>query len=186
MVPRVGTSPLRSQPRRIALGSQQPAKVAAATAVLRAAFPQAEIVALAIEGDVGPVPLSADETIRGALARARRALVEGHANLAIGIEDGVEETPYGTFLGSWAAAVDRGGRVGLGAGMRIALPPDVAEAVRRGEDLGWIVRQRCGVAGGEIAGAIGWLTQGLITREEAHRHAVAAALAPFLPAEVEW
>ncbi len=161
-------------PRRIALGSQHPAKVAATTAVLRRVFPHAEFTAVGVDSGVRPSPVSADETIRGALARARRALEETGADLGIGIEDGIEETPHGTFLGSWAAVVDRNGRTGLGGGMRIALPPEIAEPARAGRDLGDLVRAHG-------AGTIGWLTRGLVTREEAHRQAVAAALVPFLP-----
>src|SRR3989304_2588759 len=151
MAPR-RSSPPPSAPRRIAIGSQHPAKVAAAPAVPRQAFPHAEIIALTVDSGVRPAPTSAEETIQGALGRARRALEEAGADLGIGIEDGIEETPHGTFLGGWAAVVDRSGRVGLGGGMRIALPPEVAELAPPGE---------------------------------AHRRAVAAALAPFLPGVVE-
>src|SRR3990170_1453064 len=107
-------SPPPSAPGRIAIGSQHPAKVAAATAVLRQAFPHAEIIALTVDSGVRPAPTSAEETIQGAVVRARPALEEV-----------------------------------------------------------------------EIVGTIGWLTRRLVTREEAHRHAVAAALAPFLPGVVE-
>ena len=179
------SSPPPSAPRRIAIGSQHPAKVAAATAVLRQAFPHAEIIALTVDSGVRPAPTSAEETIQGALGRARRAFEEAGADLGIGIEDGIEETPHGTFLGGWAAVVDRSGRVGLGGGMRIALPPEVAELARHGRDLGEVVRERSALEEVEIVGTIGWLTRRLVTREEAHRHAVAAALAPFLPGVVE-
>src|SRR3990172_627135 len=108
--------PPPSAPRRIAIGSQHPAKVAAATAVLRQAFPHAQIIALTVDSGVRPAPTSAEETIQGALGRARRALEEAGADLGIGIEDGIEETPHGTFLGGWAAVVDRSGRGGLGGG----------------------------------------------------------------------
>src|SRR3990172_5269683 len=64
------------------------------------------------------------------------------ADLGIGIEDGIEETPHGTFLGGWAAVVDRSGRVGLGGGMRIALPPEVAELARHRPDLPEVLRER--------------------------------------------
>src|SRR3990172_372438 len=121
--------PPPSAPRRIAIGSQHPAKVAAATAVLRQAFPHAQIIALTVDSGVRPAPTSAEETIQGALGRARRALEEAGADLGIGIEDGIEETPHGTFLGGSAHV--------------------------------------------------------LAPREEPPRHAVAAALAPFLPGVVE-
>src|SRR3972149_6444859 len=147
--------PPPSAPRRIAIGSQHPAKVAAATAVLRQAFPHAQIIALTVDSGVRPAPTSA------------------------------EETPHGTFLGGWAAVVDRSGRVGLGGGMRIALPPEVAELARRGRDLGEVVRERSGLEEVEVGGTIGCPPRRLVTREEAHRQAIAAALAPFLPGAVE-
>ncbi len=169
------------RPRRIALGSQHPAKVAAATAVLRRVFPDAEIITLDVESGVRRSPVSPGETIQGALARARRAREHADADLGVGIEDGIEDTDHGTFLGSWAAVVDRSGRSGLGGGMRIALPPDLAEEARQGGDLGRLVRARAAPRDIDTLGAIGWLTGGLVTREEAHRQAIAAALVPFLP-----
>src|SRR3989304_5697323 len=80
-------------PRRIAIGSQHPAKVAAATAVLRQAFPHAQIIALTVDSGVRPAPTSAEETIQGALGRARRALEEAGGALGVWIEDGSEEEP---------------------------------------------------------------------------------------------
>src|SRR4030067_384037 len=113
--------PPPSAPRRIPIASQRRAKVAAATAVLRQAFPDAEIIALTVDSGVRPAPTSAEETIQGALGRARRALEEAGADLGIGIEDGIEETPHGTFLGGWAAGGDRSGRGGRGGGVGIPL-----------------------------------------------------------------
>lgn len=185
MIPEASSSPAPGAPKRVAIGSVHPAKVAAATAVLRQVFPHAEIMALSVDSGVGTAPTTAEETIRGALARAHRAMKEAGADLGIGIEDGIEESPYGTFLGGWAAIVDRGGRTGLGGGMRIALPPEIAAEARRGRDLGEVVRERSALPEVSMVGAIGWLTRRLVTREEAHRHAVAAALAPFLPGDVE-
>src|SRR3972149_8021246 len=82
------SSPPPSAPRRLATRPQPPAKLAAATAVLRQAFPHAEIIALTVDSGVRPAPTSAEETIQGALGRARRAPEEGGGGLGIGIEDG--------------------------------------------------------------------------------------------------
>ena len=166
---------------KIAIGSQGPAKVAAATAVLRQVYGDPEIVAVSVPSGVGDAPVSSEEAIRGALGRARSALEYADADLGIGIEDGIEETPHGTFLGGWAAVVDRTGRVGLAGGTRIALPEDWPSRVRRCKALGPILRERPAPAEQQSWGAIGWLTRGLVIREEVHRQAVAAALAPFLP-----
>src|SRR3989304_4813660 len=87
--------PPPSAPRRIAIGSQHPAKVAAATAVLRQAFPHAEIIALTVDSGVRPAPTSAGETIQGALGRARRALGGIGAVLGIGMEEAEIGGPIG-------------------------------------------------------------------------------------------
>src|SRR3989337_50513 len=100
-------SPPPSAPGRIAIGSQHPAKVAAATAVLRQAFPHAEIIALTVDSGVRPAPTSAEETIQGALGRARRALEEAGADLGIDRKSTRLNSSHGTFLGGWAAVVDR-------------------------------------------------------------------------------
>src|SRR3972149_2479175 len=115
MAPR-RSSPPPSAPRRIAIGSQHPAKVAAATAVLRQAFPHAEIIALTVDSGVRPAPTSAEETIPGARGRARRA--------------------------PGAAVGAGGGGGGRGGGMPIPRPLEVAELARRGRDLGEVVRER--------------------------------------------
>lgn len=167
---------------KIAIGSHSPSKVSAARAILQQAFPAAEITAVGVESGVTAMPASMEEAIRGALHRARAAREQAGADLGVGIEGGVETTPHGVFLTAWAAVIDAAGRRGLGSGPRIALPESVAVRLRGGEELGPLVDQVAGVRDAhESLGAIGWLTRGLVTREEAHRHAVAAALAPFLP-----
>src|SRR3972149_6770300 len=50
-----------------------------------------------------------------------------------------------------------------------------------GTALGGAVRHRSAREKVESVGPIGWLPRRLVTREEAHSHAVAAAPAPFLP-----
>ncbi|MBI3976369.1 MAG: DUF84 family protein [Armatimonadetes bacterium] len=164
---------------KIAVGSEGPAKVSAVRAVAAQVFPHAEIVALPVESGVPDLPGSPAEAVQGAVSRARRALQQTRADLGVGIEDGVEDTPFGTFLGGWVAVVDQKGRTGLGGGLRIALPEEVAPLVRAGQAQA--VYERVGKGQDRVWGTIGWLTCGLVTREEAHRHAVAAALVPFLP-----
>lgn len=93
--------------RRIAVGSTNPAKVAASRAVLERAFPQAEVVAVEVPSGVPPQPIGAEETAAGARQRARLALaaVPG-AFLGVGLEGGID--PEGHLLNCCAVATPDG------------------------------------------------------------------------------
>lgn len=166
---------------RIALGSTSDSKVRAARAVFGRAFPGAEIVPVAVASVVAAQPTSDDETIRGALHRAREARERTGADLGVGIEGGVQRDTRGVWVSAWAAVVDASGREGLGSGLRCRLPGWMARRTASGEELGAIVDTYVGEADThETWGAIGLLTAGLVDRQAALEQAIAAALPPFL------
>ena len=80
--------------RRVAVGSTNPVKVAAVRAVLGAAGASAEITPIGVPSTVRDQPIGDDETIRGALARARAAREATGAELGVGIEGGVVAVSY--------------------------------------------------------------------------------------------
>ena len=128
--------------------------------------------------------MSDEETQRGAIGRARAALNASSADLAIGLEGGVVTLPEGMFVCGWVAAVDRSGRVGLGASGRILLPPSLARAVAAGQELGPAMDALSGQRETRLGpGTVGILTSGLVTRPQAFATGVAYALAPFLHPE---
>ena len=170
---------------KIAVGSTNPTKVAAVRRAAVKVWPAAEVVAVTVPSGVGEQPLSDDETIRGAVNRARNALaaVEG-AQIGMGVEGGVQDTPHGLFVGGWAAVVDRDGSLGIGAGGRVLLPESIARRIRAGEELGPVMDDFSGrrnVKHGE--GAIGIFTNGLIERTAALEIALTYALARFITPE---
>ena len=170
---------------KIAVGSINPTKVEAARRAAAKVWPGCAVVPVAVPSGVGEQPLSDDETIRGAMNRARNALaaVDG-ASIGMGVEGGVQDTPYGMFVGGWAAVVDRDGGLGIGAGGRVLLPEAIARRIRAGEELGPVMDDFSGrrnVKHGE--GAIGVFTNGLIERTEALEIALTYALARFITPE---
>ena len=170
---------------RIAVGSTNPTKVEAARRAAAKVWPEGEVVAVAVPSGVAEQPMSDDETIRGAVNRARNALaaVEG-ASVGMGVEGGVQDTPHGLFVGGWAAVVDREGCLGIGAGGRVLLPESIARRIRAGEELGPVMDDFSGrrnVKHGE--GAIGIFTNGLIERTAALEIALTYALARFITPE---
>ena len=170
---------------KIAIGSTNPTKVEAACRAAAKVWPQGEVVAVAVPSGVAEQPMSDDETIRGAVNRARKALaaVDG-VQIGMGVEGGVQDTPHGMFVGGWAAVVDREGCLGIGAGGRVLLPESIARRIRAGEELGPVMDDFSGrrnVKHGE--GAIGIFTNGLIERTAALEIALTYALARFITPE---
>ena len=172
--------------RRVVVGSTNPVKVAAVRAVLAAAGATAEISSCAVPSTVRDQPIGDDETIRGAIARARAAREATDAELGVGIEGGIVELPDGSMRTcAWAAVVDANGRTGIGGSLAMPLPAAVAELVRGGLELGHAmdryVNERDTKRG---KGAVGILTAGLVDRQRAYESLVSYALAPFITPEL--
>jgi inosine/xanthosine triphosphatase len=150
-------------------------------AVIGELWPDARVDALAVDPGVPDQPLSDEQMVAGAQARAVAARAALDADLGVGLEGGVHRSPWGLLLTGWVAVVDRSGRQGLGSGGRLALPPALAEAVLAGEELGPAVDRLAGQHDTKRGpGAVGILTRGLVRRDEAFRVAMAYAIARFL------
>ena len=168
--------------RRVVVGSTNPVKIAAVRAVFAAVGASAEIAAIGVPSTVRDQPIGDDETIRGAIARARAAREATGAELGVGIEGGVVDLSDGSMRTcAWAAVVDAQGRQGIGGSLAMQLPDAVAELVRGGLELGHAmdryVNERDTKRG---KGAVGILTAGLVDRQRAYESLVSYALAPFL------
>jgi inosine/xanthosine triphosphatase len=169
----------------IAVGSTNPTKVGAVRRMVAQAWPQAEVVALAVASGVGEMPGSDAEGRAGARERANAAQRASGADLAIGLEGAVQDGPEGMVICNWAAVIARDGRESVANGGRLLLPPCIAREIRQGRELGPIMDRYTGEANSkQHQGAAGFLTRGLITREQAFELAVAFALAPFLHPEL--
>jgi inosine/xanthosine triphosphatase len=169
--------------RRIAVGSKNPVKLAAARAVVTRLVPEITIEAVEVPSGVPDQPFGDDQTIRGAIARAQAARERLDADFGVGIEGGVVEMPGGTMRTcAWAAVVSRSGRHGVGGSLAMPLPGSVAHMIRDGMELGHAMDKLTSQTGTKHgAGAVGILTAGLVDRQAAYEVLVAYALSVFLP-----
>ncbi len=166
---------------RIAVGSTNAAKVEAVRQIIERLWPEATIQPIAVTSGVSVMPMTDEETRRGALIRARAALDATQADLSVGLEGGVTRLPEGWFVCGWVAILDRKGRIGLGATGRFPLPPPLARAIEAGEELGPATDRLAGQPDTRQGpGTVGILTDGLVTRAQAFAMGVAYALTPFL------
>ena len=168
--------------RLIALGSTNPVKLAAARAVFGRVATTMRVEAARVASTVRDQPFGDDETIRGALARARAAREAVGAQLGVGIESGVVESATGLRTCAWAAVVDETGREGVGGSLAMPLPAAVARLVRDdGLELGEAMDRLTGERNTKHRqGAVGILTAGLVDRQAAYEVILTYALAPFL------
>ncbi len=169
-----------------AVGSMNPVKIGAVRAVLRRVAPHATVEGVSVPSGVRDQPWGDEETIRGARNRAAAARTALGADWGIGVEGGVVEATDGSVRTcAWVAIVARDGREGVGGSLSLQLPPRVAALVRNGMELGHAMDAVTGehdVKRG--VGAVGILTNGLVTRQQAYEVLIAYAMAPFLDGSV--
>jgi inosine/xanthosine triphosphatase len=153
---------------KIIIGSKNQAKV---KAVQHAFLSDHDFIAVDVPSGVRNMPISDEETIKGAINRAENALQMGQGDIAIGLEGGVVESPFGLFLCNWGALAKQDHPTIIAGGARILLPVDIARRLRNGEELGPVmddytkkqnIRQQ--------EGAIGVFTNNQINRVEMFTH----------------
>jgi len=167
--------------RLVAVGSTNPVKLSASRAVLARVSPAALIQGVQVSSSVPDQPFGDDETIRGAIARARAARQALNGELGIGIEGGVVESPDGMRTCAWAAIVDADGTESIGGSLAMPLPEAVADLVRQGIELGQAMDRVTGERDTKHRqGAVGILTAGLVDRQAAYEVILTYALARFL------
>ncbi|HLC46243.1 MAG TPA: inosine/xanthosine triphosphatase [Candidatus Nanoarchaeia archaeon] len=166
---------------KIAVGSSNPVKIAAAERAVRKVWPEASIFSFNAKSGVPDQPLSDEECITGAKNRASEALRMMGADFGIGIEAGVEDSEHGMLMIGWVAVIDKEGKLGLGGSGAILLPELIAEKVRKGGEVGPLADEFLGETNiKQKNGTVGALTGNLVTRTETLERAVTFALARFM------
>jgi inosine/xanthosine triphosphatase len=158
---------------KLAIGTQNKAKVEAIQNGFLEYYEHVSFECLKTESNVNEQPFSDQETIEGALNRAKNVLRMTEADVGIGLEGGVTESLYGMFLCNWGALVDRDGNEIIAGGARISLPAEIANGLRQGRELGPLMdgfTQRTGIRHKE--GAVGVFTDGNVTRDAMFLHVV--------------
>jgi inosine/xanthosine triphosphatase len=173
--------------RRVVVGSTNPVKVAAVRAVLDRCRAGVDVLGVTVASGVPDQPWGDEETRAGAVTRARAALAsDPDAGLGVGLEGGVvRETDGSVRTCAWAAVVDRAGTVATGGSLAVTLPPGVVQLLEAGEELGVAMDRVAETTGTKHGrGAVGILTAGLITRQQAYEPLVTYALARWLGASL--
>lgn len=154
---------------KIIVGSKNPAKIQAVQAI----FMADEVVGIEAQSNVSPQPFTDEETMQGAINRAKYCAESTEEVLGIGLEGGVMYMGSQLFLCNWGALATPSGELFVASGARIRLPSVIQSELETGAELGDIMdwfSQEKDVR--KHAGAIGILTNGLVSRQEMFSHVV--------------
>lgn len=162
----------------IAIGSQNRVKVQAVKNALDSEA--VEVIPYAAQSQVRPQPLSDEETLRGAINRAKDCLENTQAHVAIGLEAGIVFQGEQVFLCHWGAIVDRKNNIYFSNGPLILLPQHYREALEQGKNLEDVMHANTGIEHlGTKEGAIGVFTQNRLNREQVLTHIVKALIGQY-------
>lgn len=168
----------------IAVGSTNPSKLEAARTLSR--FGEFTYQGVSVPSGIADQPRSREETLAGAVNRARNALqAVPCASYGIGLEGGIEDDGNRMRLFGFCAIVDREGAVGEGMTGMLPLPGRVRELVLSGMELGDAINTLFSRSDTRLhEGTVGMLTDGHLKRAEFFGQAVLFAYLPFLHPEL--
>ncbi|RFB17844.1 DUF84 family protein [Bacillus sp. HNG] len=156
---------------QVAIGTKNPAKV---DAIINGfAGVEANFFPTSVPSGVSAQPFSDEETIRGAINRAKSALEKEGTGLGIGLEGGVVDSEFGLFLCNWGAITDKNNEPIIAGGARILLPDEIAEELKKGIELGDVMAEftkQKDIRSHE--GAIGIFTNHYVNRKDMFTHVV--------------
>ena len=178
----------------VVVGSKNPVKVGAVHNVLSRAVAgqllpgvsDLRVEGLAVPSGVSDQPVGEDETLQGALGRARAVLeATPAADWGVGVEGGVLRRDGGYYTCAWCVIADRQGRHSAGGGLQMPLPPAIVHDLDAGIELGHATDRLFGVTNSKQAGgALGHLSKDLDSRQAAYEGIVTYALVTFLNPEL--
>jgi len=173
---------MRRKPVAIALGSTNPTKLKGVEKVAKKLFRKFKLAGIEVTRKVPEQPFE-DDTIMGAVERAKAAKQKLKADYGVGLESGLFKFAGRFFDCQWCAVYD-GERVTLGFSMGFEVPAELVDEMRRSRStMNDLFTNLSGVESiGRKKGAIGYLSHGLAERKEMSEQAFLCAMIPRLSA----
>lgn len=171
---------------KIVVASENPVKLDAVSEGLSVFLNgEFEMTGVSVESGVSDQPMSDADTLSGALNRLGNARLQfPGSDYYVGIEGGVEDSAFGLMAFAWIV-IGNGEKIGKARTASFYLPPEVAELVHQGMELGHaddiVFKQQNSK---QQNGAVGLLTRDVITRKSLYLPAVQMAFIPFLNPEL--
>ena len=164
---------------KVVLCSTNPAKVAACEAVCKRLFPSGCLVLTKELKGLVDQPIGYAETQKCALLRARHA-VDDNCDYGVGLEGGVS---HDGWLINCVAVVSKSGKENHAWGLSFPLPQDAATRILLNkEEMGPVMDDIFSKHGSSksVGGAIGQLTNGLVSRADMWETPLTCGFIPFM------
>ncbi len=169
--------------KKIIVASKNPVKINATKIAFEKMFPTEafQVVGVSVPSFVSDQPMSDAETYEGAVNRAENAKTKiPTADFWVGIEGGIEDRETVMDAFGWMVILSKN-KMGDARSCTFPLPPYVANAVRNGQELGHVndafFQMHNSKQGG---GAVGSLTDNIVTRMDLYVQPLCLALIPFV------
>jgi inosine/xanthosine triphosphatase len=171
---------------KVIVGSLNPVKLNATRNILEKIYGELDISSKDVDSGVPDQPFGLDQTIEGAINRAKNAYSH-ECDLSVGIESGLMETPN-TLTGyidlQWCAIFD-GQEVTLGVSSGFEYPPEVINNVLSGLEVGDVMDRITGIDNlGTKKGAVSHLSRNMLNRTENTEQCVLTAMIPRLNEDI--
>lgn len=185
---------------QIFIGSTNPVKINSIILATSEQWPEAIVKGFDVPSGISEQPLSDEETKKGSINRAKKALDAGldelekqqpispsQQILGVGLEGGVFTHENGELWSTvWISVVDREGNIFSANGARFKVPDRIANPIKAGQEMGPVV-------GGlfkdknikQKQGAIGIITRGFVDRTEEYSGIAKMALGLWFGREWE-
>ncbi len=172
----------------VAVGSKTGPKLEAARLGFTMAWPDlsVEVQGIKVDSGVSEQPRTAEESLEGALNRARAVILAvPESDYGVGMEGGLYQVLDRELECGWVVVVDRGGRECIGTTNGFQMPPRLMTHVQLGRNLNEAMEVETGIAKiGTGGGFFGYQTNGHMPRAEAYAMATLIALARFTHPEL--
>lgn len=163
---------------KVGIGTKNPLKIKVIEEAFTKVFKEVEFTPLETDSEVPDEPKEA-EILKGALNRARNSLMEN--DFGVGMESGIVKVENRTFAIGYCVIIDKEGKYTIGSQPMFELPRIFSERIDKGEDLGKITDDIFKAKNiKHSVGAVGMISNNLLTREDLIRAAVFTALIPLV------
>ena len=164
----------------VSVGSINPVKVKAVEEAMSKTIGSVLVVEVDADSGVSKQPIGFDETVEGAMNRARYAFENKPSLYGIGIEAGLVEIG-GKYLDVHVCAVFDGLEFTIGTSQGFQVPAELVKEIKKGTECGVVAEKMYNIKDiGKKEGIIGYLTDNNINRIDLCKNAVIFAMIPRL------
>ncbi|MBI4019990.1 MAG: inosine/xanthosine triphosphatase [Candidatus Aenigmarchaeota archaeon] len=169
---------------KIAVGSGNPVKLEVARECFSRFFDKVEIISVKADSNVPSQPIG-EETMEGAINRARESLKAAKADFGVGMEGGLIELGGRSYFTACFAIADGSGNMHTGTSGWWECPKGILPEIRAGRELGEITERLTGIKNvKQKQGGIGVFTKGAVDRKALYVHGLYMCLVPYLNKEL--